>query len=132
VIALALASTPFTVIKNLLDIQHDFPPHQSLDWNQVIREMAIIDVSTRYQSLPLLATHKTFYFLAKCAIAKRVKAIGVMNWRDTVNAMTERPLGRCKMHWFEGCDYRYRRLSNQSKQEFLKLNLDNYLLVWRK
>jgi len=65
VIALALASAPFTVIKNLLDIQHDFPPHQSLDWNQVIREMAVIDVSTRYQSVPLRATHKTFYFLAK-------------------------------------------------------------------
>jgi hypothetical protein len=76
VITLGRANASTAVIQNLLDIQQSLSPKYNIDWDQVLRNQA---AETKYNLYP-----KTFCFLIRCSIAKRVNAIGVKQFRDAV------------------------------------------------
>jgi hypothetical protein len=72
---LGRANAPLAAIQNLLYVQHTLSSEQTIDWSNILRELAG-DVST--------TNIKTFCFLTSCSIEERVKAIGVKCWRDSM------------------------------------------------
>jgi hypothetical protein len=82
VITLGRANASTAVIQNLLYIQQSLSPEYNIDWDQVLRNLS---AETKYNLYP-----KTFGFLIRCSIAKRVNAIGIKHFRD---AMAENWMG---------------------------------------
>jgi hypothetical protein len=76
VITLGRTNSPERVIQNLVDVQQSLSPGYNIDWDQVLGVLA----ETEYNIYP-----KTFCFLTRCSIAKRVKAIGVKHFRDAMS-----------------------------------------------
>jgi hypothetical protein len=75
VITLGRTNSPERVIQNLVDVQQSLFPGYNIDWDQVLGVLA----ETEYNIYP-----KTFCFLTRCSIAKRVKAIGIKHFRDAM------------------------------------------------
>ena len=88
---LGKVSAPSDVIQNLLDLQQESFPAQSIDWNLVIATLS----ESRPRNKPE-CSGKTFRFLVKCSIAKRIGAIGLKQLRDNVAAEIEtiRPIDK--------------------------------------
>ena len=62
------------MIQNLLDLQQESFPKQSIDWMQVVEKLAE----------ERRACEETFRFLVKCSVTKRINAIGLKQLRDSV------------------------------------------------
>jgi len=75
VITLGQANAPTSVIQNLLDIQHTLSPGHSIDWDQILVELARATSTTKP-----IASPATFCFLTRCSIATRVSAVGVKHF----------------------------------------------------
>jgi hypothetical protein len=73
--ALSATNSSVETIQNLLDIQQDFCPRQSIDWDQVLMELA---------EFPSCYSCNALCFLSTCSIAKRVKNIGIRLWRNLI------------------------------------------------
>ena len=71
---LGKASAPSEVIQNLLDLQQESFPVQSIDLTQVVERLAEEELAD-----------ETFRFLVKCSIIKRIDAIGLQLWRDRLS-----------------------------------------------
>jgi len=70
---MAIARAPPTVIQNLLDLQEESFPEQKIEWEEVFNNLG--------QRGNCFAT---FRFMIKCSIRKRVKDIGLKQYRDTI------------------------------------------------
>lgn len=66
------------VIQNLLNVHQCLCPEQVIDWNSILMELAVAP------ALFIGTNIETLYFLTSCSIVKRVEAIGVKLWRDSV------------------------------------------------
>jgi hypothetical protein len=83
VMTLGRANAPVAVIQNLLDIQQSLSPRYIINWDRVLRLLA--EPINRDESyFQPCASPKTFCFLTRCSIAKRVKAMGVKHFRDAM------------------------------------------------
>jgi hypothetical protein len=77
------ANAPVAVIQNLLDIQQTLSPRYIINWDQIVGLLA--EPINRDESyFQPCASPKTFCFLTRCSIAKRVKAMGVKHFRDAM------------------------------------------------
>ena len=70
-----MSVVPQKVIQNLLDLQQESFPEQSIDWTQVVEPLAA-EEERLYE--------ETFRFLVKCSVTKRINAIGLKQLRDSV------------------------------------------------
>jgi len=66
------------VIQNLLYVHQCLCPEQVIDWNSILMELAVAP------ALFIGTNIETLYFLTSCSIVKRVEAIRVKLWRDSV------------------------------------------------
>jgi hypothetical protein len=103
---------PLTVIQTLLHVHQCLCPEQIIDWSNILRELAASPSSTGADDV------KTFCFLTSCSIEKRVKAIGLKNWRESM------------VSWLRNTDWHF-----SNKRYFLNRihsNLADYEYKYRK
>jgi hypothetical protein len=132
VMTLGRVNAPPAVIKNLLDVHHCLCPEQVIDWSNILTELVIVFVD-----YAIGTKLETFYFLTLCSIAKRVKAIRVKFWRDSMASQCRDNMIKLlcnKQNWLTKIhsnltDYEseYRKL----KEAALVLGLVLQLAVWK-
>ena len=75
----ARVSVSSNVIRNLLDVQKESFPDQTIDWGTVLKNFTIV-LEWPYNKDDVWA--KTFRFLLECSISKRINAIGIKQLRE--------------------------------------------------
>ena len=80
-ITLGTAISPMNVIQNLLDIQQDNYPEQSIAWDQVFDK---VNPPNNVSSYRRNAARKLFRYLVQCSIAERVATIGLKHLRNGI------------------------------------------------
>lgn len=90
---LGLANAPQDVIQNLLNVHQESFPEQTIDWTKILDNLGEIKVISETSFLATVSTPApeavTFRFLVKCSISKRVKALGLKQWRDDMSISPE-------------------------------------------
>jgi len=90
---LGLANAPQDVIQNLLNVYQESFPEQTIDWTKIVDNLGEIKILSEYRGSATVSTPApeavTFRFLVKCSISKRVKALGLKQWREDMSISPE-------------------------------------------
>ena len=81
---LGMAYAPPKEIQNLLEEQQKSFPEQSIDWDTVLATLSESRQNIGGQWNDPQCSDKTFRFLVKCSITKRIDAIGLQLWRGNI------------------------------------------------
>jgi len=94
------ANAPLDVIRNLLDIHERSFSDQSIDWDIVLEKVALSGFTLSYEEE---AAQKRLRCLVKYSMTKRIRAIGLRQYRDYMSNRIEGEITMGQKHnWLDG------------------------------